>query len=152
MNNMSSLVKIQAASYNGVAKVGRVVKACASPLSMVGIAMLIGSTDLLAAGLPTDYSGVVPNNVGTETQDTLTTGAKLTEVLLKWAATALGVAIVIGSVAAIFKSFRDRRNGDNSDFAATMGGGLVMIVIGLGITILAFKYASGLAAAVITIG
>lgn len=102
------------------------------------------------AALPTSNSGLIPTAVnGT---DSLTQGAQLTELLLKWGSALLGVAIVIGSIAAIFKSFKDRKNGDNSDFAATMGGGLVMIVIGTAVTIVGYNYAAGLAAQVMALG
>lgn len=150
MNNIS-IESIQKASYGGAAKVGRLAKSFVSPLGILGLAMLFGHSTEVLAVLPGDAGEVLPDTV-TEGADSLTLGAQMTEILLKWGATILGIAIVIGSIASIFKSFRDRKNGDNSDFAATMGGGLVMIVIGLGVTILALNYADGIAQAVLQIG
>lgn len=105
--------------------------------------------DALAA-IPTDTAGVVPDAVtGT---DSMTKGVQLAEMILKAVAAALGVLALIVPVAAIIKSYRARKQGDNDDFHSTMIGGLLVMVLGLGIAITGFGYAGGIAAQVMALG
>lgn len=107
------------------------------------------SPDAMAA-LPTANDAVLPDSI--VGADVMTQGAQLTELLFKWGAVVIGIGITLGSVASIYRSFKERQKGDNEAFATTLGGGLLMIVLGLGIAILGYSYAAGLAAQVMALG
>lgn len=102
------------------------------------------------ADLPTDNTDILPDAInGT---DAITQSAQATEILFKWGAAVIGVAIILGTAYAMYKSFTDRKQGDNREFGGTVGAGVFMIVIGLGIIVVGFEYASGMAAQVTTLG
>ena len=120
-------------------------------LAALGAAAVSGMlpADVLAE-LPTASDEVVPDAVtGT---DAMTQGAQLAEMILKGVAAALGVLALIVPVAAIIKSYRARKQGDNDEFHSTMIGGLLVMVLGLGIAIAGFGYAGGIAAQVMALG
>lgn len=105
--------------------------------------------DVMAA-LPTASTDVVPDAVtGT---DAMTQGAQLAEMVVKFICAFLGVLAVTVPVASIIKSFRTRKNGDNDDFHGTVIGGLLVMVLGLGLSIVGFGYAGGIAAQVMALG
>lgn len=117
-------------------------------LTALGVAAVSGMlpADVLA-DIPTATDEVVPDAVtGT---DAMTQGFQLGEILLKGVAAVLGVLALIVPVAAIIKSYRARKQGDNDEFHGTLIGGLLVMVLGLGIAIGGFGYADGIAAQVL---
>ena len=118
-------------------------------VAMMAVAGSLVPHDAFAA-LPTADTGLMPDNItGT---DSMTQGAQLLEMLFKLIAICLGAACLIVPGLSIVKSFKDRKNGDNSDFHGTVIGGLFVVVIGVGIAITAFSYAGGLAAQALALG
>ncbi len=120
-------------------------------LAGLGIVALTGvlPVDALAA-LPTAADEVVPDAV--TGSDAMTQGAQLGEMILKGVTAALGVLALIVPVAAIIKSYRARKQGDNDEFHGTVIGGLLVMVLGLGIAIAGFGYAGGIAAQIMALG
>lgn len=103
------------------------------------------------AELPTSTEDVVPDGVATD-GDVLTQGAQLGEIVVKVAAGFLAILAIVVPLAAIITSFGRRKQGDNSEFNATLVGGLFVMVLGLGIGILVFTYAGGIADQLVTVG
>lgn len=102
------------------------------------------------ADLPSDNTDMLPDAInGT---DAITQSAQATEILFKWGAAVIGVAIMLGTAYAMYKSFSDRKQGDNREFGGTVAAGVFMIVIGLAIVVVGFEYASGMAAQVTALG
>lgn len=109
-----------------------------------GVVLLTGlnSPDAMA-DLPTALDNIVP--AGVEGSDGLTTGARLMQLLFQIIAAGLGLLAVVVPVAAMIKSYRNRKQNDNDDFHGTVLGGLFLMVLGLGFAITGFQYSGGLA-------
>ena len=154
MNQNTLLTNLQSDMYKGYMKVQNFALSSPKAALLIGAAV-VSFTGLIPqealADIPTATDDVVPDAVDTE-GDVMTQGAQLAEIVVKIVAALLAILAVVIPLAAIIKSFRQRKQGDNDEFQGTVVGGLFVMVLGLGLGILAFNYAGGLAAQVMTVG
>jgi hypothetical protein len=117
-------------------------------LMLAATCFALGSTEALAV-LPADPGALLPDSIGDDA-DGFTAGANLIEMILQIAAIAIGAVMSFGAGYKMYNAFADKKaNEDNSNFAGTIFGGLLVVAIGIGLAIGGFTYADGMAALVL---
>ena len=136
-------------------QVGHTAQSMPRAAWMLGLGVIVLSGLLpmdVMAELPTAADEVVPDGVGGEGVDPMTQGARIMQLVFQVICGGLGLLALVVPIGSIIKSYRTRKNGDNDEFHGTVVGGLAVMVLGLGLAILGFGFAGGLADQVMALG
>ena len=153
MKQPGQLQSVQAALYEGYTQSVNHVRMMPK-IALFGAMAVVAMSGILPhdvlAAIPTADTEVLPDAV--DGGDALTRGVQTATIGFRVVFGFLTILALVVPISAMIKAYRERKNNDNDNLNSTVLGGLIIMVMGMGLSILGFTYSGGLAAQLLTLG